>query len=68
MHFYEWWSENFLQDGDQIDPASESVDSPAPSSQNMEMRDSATAGTNRTRKEMKEVCGHCCTGQFALDI
>ena len=40
-----------------------SAESP-PSSQQMNRRVAATSGTKKQQKEMKETCGHCCTGIY----
>ena len=44
-----------------------SIESP-PTSQKLKPREGASAGSKDAVKQLKQICGHCCTGEDSLNI
>ena len=43
-------------------------DSTPPTSQKMGRREEAGSGSKEQEKQLREACGHCCTGNITIDF
>ena len=57
-----------MQEEEPQDDTNTESDSTPPTSQKLGRREVAGSGNKEQEKQLREICGHCCTGNLIIDI